>query len=157
MKPAMDRLIGGFCVLLAAAAPAHAQPAANAPMIVVLTPATGRNTVEDAFAQSLERLGWKVNQNVRLETRHWGGKVETLNRYVNEIVASKPAVVVMWGPQTALTMSRATQEIPIVMLSAFADPVEIGLVTNVAKPGGNVTGVTVFSTEIDAKRLQLLR
>jgi len=151
MKP----IRGLIAVILMTAFGAQAQTA-NIPTVVVLSPAAAPNRVDDSFIQTLQRLGWTRNETVRLELRHFGGSGENLSRFVAEIVAMKPAVVAAWGPQSAQALKRATSQIPIVFLAAFADPVETGLVPNVARPGGNITGVSVFSTDMDAKRLQLL-
>ncbi|MFN2645352.1 MAG: ABC transporter substrate-binding protein [Burkholderiales bacterium] len=125
--------------------------------VVVLTPAAGMNPLDDVLASALENQGWVQNRNVRIATRHWGGNVETLQRFVAEILTLKPDVVAAWGPQGAHALKRATSEIPIVFLTSFTDAIEVGLVSNVARPGGNITGVSVFSTEMDAKRMQLLK
>jgi putative ABC transport system substrate-binding protein len=125
--------------------------------VVVLTPAAGANAADRVFAEALRIHGWVQDKNLRIDTRHWGGNVETLERFVAEIVARKPDVVAAWGPQGAHALKRATADIPIVFLTSFTDAVEVGLVSNVARPGGNITGVSVFSTEMDAKRLQLLK
>lgn len=125
--------------------------------VFVLTPAAGPNSADPVFAAALAKHGWVHEKNLRLDTRHWAGNVETLERFVAEIVARKPDVIAVWGPQGAHALKRATADLPIVFLTSFTDAVEVGLVSNVARPGGNITGVSVFSTDMDAKRLQLLK
>ena len=125
--------------------------------VVVLTPAAAANATEDVFAAALRTHGWVEKKNLRIEVRNWAGNVETLDRSVAEIVALKPDVVAAWGPQGAHALKRATTQIPIVFLTSFTDAVEVGLVSNFARPGANITGVSVYSTEMDAKRLQLLK
>src|SRR5438067_7951423 len=65
--------------------------------VVVLTPAAGTNPTHDVFAKALQNQGWAQNKIVRIETRHWGGNVDTLQRFVAEIVELKPDVVAAWG------------------------------------------------------------
>src|SRR2546421_9555863 len=96
---------------------------AEAQTVAIITPATASGETDDIFAATLESRGWVKNKKVRIETRHWGGNVENLQRYVAEIVALKPDVIVTWGPQTAQAVKRATSDIPIVFLTSFTDAV----------------------------------
>jgi ABC-type uncharacterized transport system substrate-binding protein len=93
---------------------------------------------------------------VRLEFRFAHGKPDTLASLAAELVRQDTDVIVADGGQAALAAKSATQKIPIVM-GAVGDPVKVGLVTSLARPGTNVTGLTLLSVELSSKRVQLLR
>jgi putative ABC transport system substrate-binding protein len=145
-------LAGALAPPLAAAA----QQTAKAPRIGYLSPVTEHNPVEEAFEQSLQELGWTRGRNIRIESRYTGGRQDTIAPLAAELVGLGVDVIVAWGP-TAPVVKRATSQIPVVFLSMFADAVDLGLVSNIARPGANVTGVGVSGLEMDAKRLQLLK
>jgi len=107
-----------------------------------LSPATPRNPVDDAFDRSLEALGWVKDQNIRIERRYSGGRPEALAPLAAELVRLGVDVLVAWSPAGALAAKRATSQLPVVFL-AVGDPVAFGLVSSVARPGGNLTGVFV--------------
>lgn len=113
---------------------------------------------EPAFAAFLEKfreLGYEEGRNVRLEIRSADAKPERLPGLAAELVRIKADVIIpIAGPATRAAIA-ATKQIPIVMASV--DPVQAGYVTNLARPGGNVTGVAGFTCEMTAKRLQLLK
>jgi putative ABC transport system substrate-binding protein len=127
------------------------------PHIGYLSPATGRNPIDEAFEEGLRQLGWAKDQNIKIEYRYTGGRQDAVSPLVAEVVGLGVNVLVTWGPPLSLATKRATTQIPLVFLIVF-DPVDIGLVSNLARPGGNVTGVTgLASLEIFAKRLQLMK
>ena len=142
--------------LLAAPLAAEAQQAAKVARIGYLSPnlATGPH-LREAFRQGLRDLGYVEGRNLVIEYRDAEGKVERLPALAAELVALKVDVIVAPGPPHALAAKRATRTIPIVFASA-ADPVGSGLVTSLARPGGNVTGLSVLSPELVGKRLDLL-
>ena len=116
-----------------------------------------RPTLVAAFRQGLEQAGFVSEQNVRMENRSADGNYERLPALAAELVKIPVAVLVATGGEVvARTAKTATSEIPIVF-TASSDAVKGGLVASLNRPGGNVTGVSLLSYELDAKRLQLLR
>src|SRR5262245_7663395 len=109
-----------------------------------------------ALLQGLADLGHVDSRNVTIEHRYAAGKPERLRDLAAELVASKPDVIVSLGGDVTPITRAATSTIPIVMIVSN-DPVEAGLVTSMARPGGNLTGVTFVSSDLAAKRLQFLK
>jgi putative ABC transport system substrate-binding protein len=116
-----------------------------------------RPTLLKAFLQGLEQAGYLIGRNVAIEYRSAEGQVERLPILAAEL-AKLPAGVIAatGGPLVALAAKGATSQIPIVFTMS-ADPVRLGLVEALNRPGGNVTGVALMSYELDAKRLQMLK
>jgi ABC-type uncharacterized transport system substrate-binding protein len=109
-----------------------------------------------AFHQGLNEMGYVNGRNIDLEYRWAEGRNELLPDLAADLVRRQVAVIAaVGGNNSALAAKRATATIPIVFTSS-ADPVEVGLVTSLSHPGGNVTGVSWFDTELGAKQLQLL-
>jgi ABC-type uncharacterized transport system substrate-binding protein len=104
---------------------------------------------------TLRELGYAEGTNLVVERRFAAGRRNKLAAFASELVALKPDVILAQGAQSAEAASNATHEIPVVVMGA-GDPVGIGLVKSLAHPGGNVTGVAELSTELSAKRLELL-
>ena len=135
----------------------HAQQGAKIAKIGVLSPAGGHNPISDAFEQALQELGWAKDQNIRIESRYAAGKAEALGPFAGELAGLGVDVLVAWSPAAAIAAKRAASQIPMVFL-AVPDPDRLGLVSSLARPGGNVTGITFdASPEIAAKKLQLLK
>ena len=110
-----------------------------------------------AFQQGLKEGGYVVGQNVAIEYRWAEGKVDLLPELAAELVRRKVSVIAaVGGPPSNLAAKNATTTIPVVF-NTGADPLKMGLVTNVRQPGGNVTGITFFSEELGGKALGLLR
>jgi putative ABC transport system substrate-binding protein len=109
-----------------------------------------------AFQQSLRDLGYVEGKNLLIDRRYAGGKFDTLPGLAAELVRLKPDILVVTGTPAADAARGATPLIPIVTVTA-ADPVATGLVTSLARPGGNVTGLTDLAPGMVAKRLQLLK
>ena len=142
--------------LLAAPLGAGAQTA-KLPRIGILTLAVASSTpVFEGFRQGLRDLGWVEGRNIALEYRFAQGRPAGLPALAAELVRLKVDVIVIEGGQAALAAKHATQTIPIVM-AVIDDPVKAGLVASLARPGGNVTGLTLFASELSGKRLQLLK
>ena len=143
--------------LLATPLAADGQQAAKVARIGHLSPnlAAGPH-LRDAFLQGLRDLGYVEGRNVVIEYRDAEGKLERLPALAAELVALKVDVILAdggtLGPRVAM---QATTTIPIVFTSA-ADPVGSGLVTSLARPGGNVTGLSMLTPELVGKRLELL-
>ena len=142
--------------ILAAPPAAEPQVAAKAPRIGYLTGnlATGLH-LREAFLHGLRDLGYVQDRNVVIEYRDAEGQYGRLPALAAELVALKVDVIVVTNTPAALAAKQATRTIPIV-LAWVADPVGSGLVTSLARPGGNVTGLSFFAPELVGKRLQLL-
>jgi putative ABC transport system substrate-binding protein len=119
------------------------------------TPSKPNSNIE-AFRKALEDLGYVVGQNLIIEARFADGKPDRLPGLAAELVAAKMDVILAGSTLPAAALRRATHTIPIVMGSA-ADPVSAGLVANLARPESNVTGLTLDTPDLVAKRLQLLK
>jgi putative ABC transport system substrate-binding protein len=134
---------------------ANAQPTAKATVIGLLD-AGERLEWWDAFRQQLRELGYVPGRNLRFEQRLAKGNSEAAAAFAKELVQLKVAVIVTSGAVAALAAQRATTKIPIVMASG-ADQVGLGLANSLARPGANITGVSSFTPDLMAKRLELLR
>jgi putative ABC transport system substrate-binding protein len=110
---------------------------------------------EDAFRQGLRDFDYVEGQNLLVEYRRAGETPGQLDGFVAELIALKVDVIVATSSQTTRAALAQTKKIPIVTLSA--DPVGLGFVASLAKPGGNVTGVSLLGPEVSGKRLQLLK
>ena len=110
----------------------------------------------EAFRQGLRDLGYIEGRNVVIEIRSAEGKLERLPALAAELVALRVDVILAAGTPHALAAKQATRTIPIVFAAA-TDPVMDGLVTSLARPGGNVTGLSSLGSELVAKRLELLK
>jgi putative ABC transport system substrate-binding protein len=108
------------------------------------------------FLETLEKSGFSVGRNIAIEYRYADGREARLPVLAAELVARNVAVLVAFGRGTALAAKAATSTIPIVFASGF-DPVLDGLVASLNRPGGNATGISLFTTQLGPKRLALLR
>jgi putative ABC transport system substrate-binding protein len=143
--------------LLAAPFAAEAQQAAKIARIGYLRSSLGDNPhPPEAFRQGLRDLGYVEGRNLVIEYREADGKAERLLARAAELVALKVDVIVASGTLAALAAKQATRTLPIVF-SPAGDPVGSGLVTSLARPGGNVTGLSAFAPELVGKRLELLK
>jgi putative tryptophan/tyrosine transport system substrate-binding protein len=136
----------------------RAQQQAKLPTIGFLgsaTPSTEGNRVA-AFAQRLRELGWIDGRNVAIEYRWSQGRNERYAEIAAEFVRLKVEVIVTQGRAAVLAAMHATSVIPIIFAGS-ADPVARGLVASLARPGGNVTGLSNQQADITGKRVQLLR
>jgi len=112
--------------------------------------------VASAFRQGLAEAGYVVGQNVAIEYRWAEGRYERLPPLVAELVGLKvAAILAAGGPPSALAAKKATSTIPVIF-SASDDPVGLGLVASLSRPGGNVTGMSVFNSTLAAKRFGIL-
>ena len=150
-------LAGTGTVLLTAPLVGEAQQAAKVARIGYLVPNLGGPPrLGQAFLQGLRDLGYVEGRNVVVERRDAEGKPERFPTLAAELVALKVDVIVTGGgTPTALAAKQATKTIPIVF-TTVGDPVTSGLVTSLARPGGNVTGLSVLAPELVSKRLELL-
>ncbi len=116
----------------------------------------GNRPYLEALRQGLRDLGWLEGQNIVVEARFAEGKTDQLPALAADLVRSKMDVIVTWSTPAALAAKRATTTIPIVIGFA-ADPVGSGIISSLARPGGNITGWTHLGLELRAKYLELLK
>jgi putative ABC transport system substrate-binding protein len=116
----------------------------------------GFREVDEAFRQGLRDLGYIEGQNITIEYRHADNQRDRLPALAAELVRLPVDVLVTGGENAARVVQQATHTIPIV-LAAGEDPVELGLVASLARPGGNLTGLSLMSVELEGKRLELLK
>jgi len=109
-----------------------------------------------AFLEGLAQLGWTDGRNVRIDTRWGAGDNDRIRRYAAELVALEPDVILATATATVAPLQQATRTVPIVFASVI-DPVGAGFVASMARPGGNITGFTVFEYGISGKWLELLK
>ena len=156
------RLIGLVVVLSASltltSLAAEGQPAARLPMIGFLGASTtsAMRDMVASFVGRLHELGWMEGRNMAIEYRWADGRTERFAEISSEFVRLKVDVIVTHGTAPVAAAKRATTVIPIVFASV-GDPVGAGLVASLARPGGNITGLSVQQTDAAPKRLELLR
>jgi ABC-type uncharacterized transport system substrate-binding protein len=145
-------------VLLTTAPAAEAQQTGKIFRIGFLdtSTASGSAVLAEAFQQELSKLGWIEGKNITIEYRFAEQKLERLPELAADLVRLKVDLIVVTGPPQTLAAKSATTTIPIVMTSA-SDPVGAGLVASLARPGGNVTGLSSLGTELITKRLEVLK
>jgi putative tryptophan/tyrosine transport system substrate-binding protein len=158
-EPSMVRRIV-ICLLLTAFLPtvAEAQQAGKVPQIGLLIASSPSAFAPrlDAFRQGLRELGYVEGKNIVIEPRHAEGKADRLPALAAELVRLKVDVIVTSGPTATHPAKGTTSTIPIVM-TFDDDPVGSGVVASLARPGGNVTGLSTLSPEISGKQLELLK
>jgi putative tryptophan/tyrosine transport system substrate-binding protein len=142
--------------MLVVTAIARAQRSGDVFRIGYLALGSGPGDLEKAFREGLRELGYGEGRDIALEFRWASGKLERLPELVAELLNLKVDVIVASATRPIEAAKRATSTIPIVM-AAVDDPVGSGLVASLARPGGNVTGLTLVSPELAGKRLQLIR
>ena len=139
---------------------ARAQQPKKVPRIGYLSghdPAT-ESTRAEAIRLALRELGYIEGQNIAIEYRYAEGKLDRYPELAAELVRLRVDIIVVAGGDPPIQAAKnATKTIPIVMVGGGSDPVEAGLVESLARPGGNVTGLTNLGTELGGKRLELLK
>lgn len=145
-------------LILTAVHTVEAQQATKMPRIGVLPAGSPSSmaTLVEAFRQGLRELGYVEGKNILLEYRYGEGKREQYRDLAGELVRLKPDIIVVSSTGLTRAAMEATKTIPIVVTGA-ADPVGTGLVASLARPGGNVTGLSAMSTDLSGKRLELLK
>jgi putative ABC transport system substrate-binding protein len=147
-------------ILLAVAVIAQAQQPKKVPLIGYLSSQdpVGESARSEAIRLALRERGYIEGQNIAIEFRYAEGKRDKTPELAAELVRLKVDIIVVPSGITQIRAAKnATKTIPIVMLGLSADPVEAGLVESLARPGGNVTGLTTLSRELGGKRLELLK
>jgi putative tryptophan/tyrosine transport system substrate-binding protein len=137
---------------------ADAQQTGKVPRIGFLDPSTASGVVVllEAFRQKMGKLGWIEGKNITIEYRFAEQKLERLPELAAELVRLKVDLIVTTGGAAPVAAKKATSTIPIVMTNA-GDPVGAGLVATLARPGGNVTGLSGLAMELNTKRLEILK
>jgi len=134
----------------------HAQQKAMIPRIGYLSPGAPTDGMVDGFREGLKELGYVEGQNIEIEYR-WGlGTFDRIGEYAKALVQLNVDVIVAVVTQASLAAQAASATIPIVMV-AVADPVGVGLVASLARPGSNITGTSGMSAEIVGKQFQFLK
>jgi len=146
-------------VQLAVAVIAEPQQQKKVPRIGYLSPSDPAtdSTRFEAIRLALRELGYIEGQNITFEHRYAEGKFDRHSELAAELVRLKVDIIVTGGPIPVRAAKNATKTIPIVMLGTGTDPVEEGLVESLARPGGNVTGLTLLTGELGGKRLELFK
>src|ERR1043166_4920050 len=151
-------LLGGTAV--AWPLPARAQQTVRMRRIGVLMPYTQSNLDAqryfEAFTQALRQVGWSEGKTILYEMRYSDGKPERLPALAAELVEANPDVMLTYAAQAVDAVRKATSTIPIVM-AGVGDALGAGYVASLARPGGNITGLTLVATDQTVKRLQLLQ
>ena len=144
--------LGLFCL------PVRAYPQSASPrrIGVLFVGNSTEGTQAQAFRKGLMEAGYSEGRDVVIEFRSANGDYARLSELVADLVKRKVDVIVVESTPAAKMVKRVTSTIPIV-LAEVADPLGSGLVTSLAHPGGNVTGLSLMSAELSAKRLQLLK
>ena len=157
MKRAAVPLILVAVVLLVLGVTAEAQQPKKVPRIGYLAASSATDTARiDAFRRGLRELGYEEGKNIVIEHRYADGHRDRLPALAAELVRLKVDVIVTTGPTVTRAVKEATVTIPIVMTSDN-DPVGNGFVASLARPGGNVTGLSNLARELSGKRLELLK
>ncbi|HWP56413.1 MAG TPA: ABC transporter substrate-binding protein [Candidatus Acidoferrales bacterium] len=155
------RLVILCCLLIAVlliAGLAKAQPPAKVRRIGFLGAAfpSSNPARQEALRQGLRELGWIEGKNIAIEYRFAEEKLERLQDLATELVRLKVEVIVTAAPSSTRAAQKATFTTPIVMAGIGGDPVKAGFVASLARPGGNITGLSALNPELSGKQLQLL-
>jgi putative tryptophan/tyrosine transport system substrate-binding protein len=143
-------------LLFAFSVPTEAQPAAKVPRVGVLLPGSGGEPGLQAFLQGLRDLGYIEGKNILIEYRFAKGKPERVSDLATDLVSKKVDLILTAGTVQGRAVQQVTTTIPIV-LAVSGDPVGTGLVASLARPGGNITGLSMISPDLAGKRLELLK
>lgn len=153
------RAVIGFAVaagLLLSASGADAQPPGKVVRLGHLGHGVDPDLIQ-AFRQSLQDLGYAEGRNITVDYRFAKGSAEQLPKLAAELVQLEVDVIVANGTPAVRAAQQATKTIPVVMVGIGLDPVQLGLVRSLARPGGNVTGIAALGAELWGKRLELFR
>jgi putative tryptophan/tyrosine transport system substrate-binding protein len=155
--------VGWFSILVAAAVLTfpvitEAQQTGKIFRMGILDPSTasGSAVFWEALRQELSKLGWIEGKNIAIEYRFAEGKADRQPELAADLARLKVDLIVVTGTPTAFAAKNATTAIPIVMIN-IPDPVGLGLVASLGRPGGNVTGLAALAPELNTKRLEILK
>jgi putative ABC transport system substrate-binding protein len=135
---------------------AEAQPREKIPRIGILEPGLATNVCNEGLRQGLRALGYVESQNLAIESRYAEWQPDRQQHFASELVQLKPDAIWTHGPLSVRSLKRATATIPII-LGVSRNLVELGIVSSLARPGGNITGMDLRDDEILGKRLELLK
>ena len=148
-------LLGGAAAAWALAA--RAQQPGKGPRVGYIRAGTLNNDpFREEFVRGMRDLDYVEGRNVVYEFRYYGDDVESIPSLIHDLLRAKVDIIVAGGGPAVRAAQAATQSIPIV-IGAAADPLGLGLIASLARPGGNTTGLSVMSTELTVKRLELLK
>jgi putative ABC transport system substrate-binding protein len=142
-----------FTLLIVGTVPAA--PKAKLPRIGILA-FDETNCRVEPFIEGLRELGYIEGKNITTECRHAGGSYAGFQPAADSLALSKPAIIVAFGTSLVKAAQRATKDIPVIMF-ASGEPVASGFAASFSRPGGNLTGLTYYVIELNAKRLELLK
>jgi putative ABC transport system substrate-binding protein len=142
-------------VLLATSFPVKAQQPKKVPRVCYLGSIPSAESLKP-FRERLRELGYIEGQNISMESRYWDGKVERLPGLAAELIGLNCDVIVTFGTEAAEASKNASKTVPVVMAYS-GDAVRLGIVADLARPGGNITGLTSINAELSGKRLELLK
>ena len=150
-------IVGGLLSFLSMPRYVSAQQSPRMYRLGYVSPAQSHNPIDAAFDESIAGLGYDPRRNLSTQRHYTNGQARRLSSAAAELVRLKPDCIVVWTTAGAVAVRDVTNSIPVVFL-AGNDPIRAGLVTSLARPGGNVTGVSGDSDEqMTSKRLQLLK
>lgn len=142
--------------LSGAVAAADVRPSTKVARLGYVTDRAGPSEFDEAFLQGMRELGYVEGRNLKVEYRWAAGKVEQLPAMAAELVSLNVDIIITSGVPAAKAAKQATAVIPIVMATS-GDAVADGLVTSFARPGGNITGRSLFTRELSEKRIEIIR
>jgi putative ABC transport system substrate-binding protein len=146
-------------VLVMTAALAWAQQPAKVPRIGILSSGAGGSTASslmDAFRQGLRDLGYIEGQNLLIEYRYGEGKLDRMPKLVDELLEQRVDLLFLTNQVAIRAAKKMTETVPVIMVSSI-DPVAAGHVDTLARPGGNITGLSQLTRDLSAKRVELLK
>jgi len=144
-----------LCITALLIGTVQAEPKTKPPRVGVLS-FDEANCRRKPFIEGLHELGYIEGRNIVIECQHAGGDYGGFQRAADALARGKPALIVAFGNPAAKAAQRATTDIPIVMLGS-GEPVESGFAASLSRPGGNLTGISYYTIELNAKRLEFLR
>src|SRR5262245_13708501 len=150
------KVIGGAAATWPVAVHAQQAPDAKLFRIGLISLSGGPSATDKGLQKGLRDLGYLEGQNVVLVFRWASGNQQQLPEFVSELLSLRVDVIVSGTTEAILAVRRVDKTIPVVM-TTISDPIGSGLVASLSRPGGNTTGLTLLSTDLAAKRLQLLR
>ena len=160
MKTKLVRALVVLAIGLLLTPASDAQQASKLPRVGVLHAGSSKEAVtiqREPFERGLRELGWMPGSNVLVDYRYAEGSAARLAELAVDLVRSRVDVTVARGESAIDAARQATTTIPIVMSARAGDPVADGLVKNLSRPGGNITGITTLVWDLDGKRLELLK
>ena len=134
----------------------NAQHSGKLPRIGILNPESASLAPLPAFLDELQLLGWRENENVRLDIQSAEGRYERVPQLAEELVHARVDVIYTLGPDATMAAAAATKSLPIVAIDLETDPIAAGLVESLGRPGRNLTGLFLDIPEISGKWLELL-